>query len=151
MEIRFCLAWMKNSASPQKAFKLHAAGSLFLEYVSRISKFVPCRTAKVALEEKKPAGTKIWLCDRSRGLKTLSSEELAGELQKIMDQGTRRLDIVVGGADGFSQTEIEELKPDLKWSFGPMTLPHELAAVVASEQIYRAFAIIRKLPYHSGH
>jgi 23S rRNA (pseudouridine1915-N3)-methyltransferase len=32
-----------------------------------------------------------------------------------------------------------------------MTLPHELAAVVASEQIYRAFTIMQGLPYHLGH
>jgi 23S rRNA (pseudouridine1915-N3)-methyltransferase len=32
-----------------------------------------------------------------------------------------------------------------------MTLPHELAAVVAAEQIYRAFTILHRQPYHSGH
>ncbi|MBI4115053.1 MAG: 23S rRNA (pseudouridine(1915)-N(3))-methyltransferase RlmH [Candidatus Omnitrophica bacterium] len=37
------------------------------------------------------------------------------------------------------------------WSFGPLTLPHEIAAVVASEQIYRAWTLIRKFSYHSEH
>ena len=32
-----------------------------------------------------------------------------------------------------------------------MTLPHELAAVVATEQIYRALTILHHKPYHSGH
>ena len=36
----------------------------------------------------------------------------------------------------------------LRIGFGPMTLPHQLARVVAAEQIYRALTIARGLPYH---
>ncbi len=32
-----------------------------------------------------------------------------------------------------------------------MTLAHELAAVVVAEQLYRAFTILKGLPYHLGH
>lgn len=59
--------------------------------------------------------------------------------------------IVIGGADGFREEELAKRNVDLRWSFGPMTLPHELAAVVAAEQLYRAWAQIKKLPYHDGH
>jgi len=36
-------------------------------------------------------------------------------------------------------------------AFGRITLPHELAAVVAAEQIYRALTILAGHPYHTGH
>ena len=40
---------------------------------------------------------------------------------------------------------------DFKLSFGPITLPHELARLVLAEQLYRAFTILNKHPYHCGH
>ena len=81
----------------------------------------------------------------------LSSDDLAGKVQKLLNSGTRELAILIGGSDGFSKEELGRLKPNFKWNFDPLTFPHELAAVIASEQIYRAFTILRRLPYHSGH
>ena len=65
--------------------------------------------------------------------------------------GTDLLDIIIGGPDGFSEAAIAAMRPALRWSLGPMTLPHELAAVVAAEQVYRAWSILTRNPYHLGH
>jgi 23S rRNA (pseudouridine1915-N3)-methyltransferase len=50
---------------------------------------------------------------------------------------------VIGGPFGL---QLE--KPDSRLSFGPMTLPHQLARVVLLEQLYRAHKIIAREPYH---
>ena len=49
---------------------------------------------------------------------------------------------VVGGPRGL------DLRADMRLSFGPMTLPHQLARVVLLEQIYRAHKILAREPYH---
>jgi 23S rRNA (pseudouridine1915-N3)-methyltransferase len=55
----------------------------------------------------------------------------------------------VGPADGFSDETRRTASKMI--SLGKMTLPHELARVVLLEQIYRAFTIMRRHPYHMGH
>lgn len=55
----------------------------------------------------------------------------------------RDLCFVIGGPRGLDLDSC-----DKKLSFGPMTLPHQLARVVLIEQIYRAHKIIAREPYH---
>ena len=148
MEIQFCLAWLEKEHFAHKAFKEPASYSLFLEYVKRISNFSPCEIRTLPADARNP-GTKIWVLEREA--ETFSSEEIARELEKLQSSGGRILQIAVGGADGFSKRQLDQLRPEIKWSFGPLTLPHELAAIVAAEQIYRAFTILKHHPYHVKH
>jgi len=52
--------------------------------------------------------------------------------------------LVVGPSDGFGDAGAGRKAISL----GPLTMQHELAAVVLLEQLYRATTIIRGSPYH---
>jgi 23S rRNA (pseudouridine1915-N3)-methyltransferase len=84
----------------------------------------------------------------SRG-KQFSSEQFAGWLGKQRDEGRQIIFFAIGPADGWSEEARE--RADLLLSLGPMTFPHELARLMLSEQIYRAFTILTGHPYHTGH
>ena len=147
MRIRFSLAWLQPAQVSAKAFKSSAAFSLVREYTDRVGHFLSCEIGAY------PSGAKsrLWVCEREKRSKAVTSEDLAHELQKCMNSGVQVLEIVIGGPDGFPDEALHAMKPAFRWSFGPMTLPHELAAVVAAEQVYRALTIIYRHPYHSGH
>ena len=81
--------------------------------------------------------------------KQLSSEEFAAHLGRLRDSGTQSLILAIGPADGW--TAAARARASLILSFGPITLPHELARAVLAEQIYRALTILANHPYHSAH
>lgn len=152
MKIQLRLAWEKPGVSASRLFKSPASRSLVEEYLHRMKRFAsPVLSSGSEPPSKAAGGTRIWFCDRSPGSRMLDSAVLAGCLEKVRDGGCRELIVVIGGADGFSRTMTAKWKPDLRWSFGPLTLPHELAAIVAAEQLYRAWTILEGLPYHGGH
>jgi 23S rRNA (pseudouridine1915-N3)-methyltransferase len=75
----------------------------------------------------------------------LTSRELAAKVDQWR-QAARPVAVLLGGADGHDKPLIEAA--DFLWSLGPLTLQHELALVVALEQIYRAYTILAGHPYH---
>lgn len=75
-----------------------------------------------------------------------SSRQWADGLNQARLDGRRRLTLVVGGHLGLGQAVLE--RADRRISFGPQTMAHELAALVAAEQIYRAGSILAGSPYH---
>lgn len=77
--------------------------------------------------------------------KALSSVELAQWIAKQQESG-RDLAFAIGGDEGIA--ESVRAKAALTLSLSRMTLPHRLARLVLLEQLYRAFTILKREPYH---
>lgn len=58
----------------------------------------------------------------------------------------RHLVMLIGGTMGLPADVLDRARHRV--SFGRITLPHQLARVVATEQLYRSFRIARGEPYH---
>ncbi|WP_417574692.1 23S rRNA (pseudouridine(1915)-N(3))-methyltransferase RlmH [Parolsenella catena] len=78
--------------------------------------------------------------------KQRASEEFSAHLDELVLRGKSDLSFVIGGSDGVS-SEVRA-RANETFSFGPITLPHNLARVVLLEQLYRACKISRGEPYH---
>lgn len=76
----------------------------------------------------------------------VNSRALAKKVTEWEMQGPRDFAVLVGGADG--HTEELRQAAGWTWSLSKLTLQHELALVVAMEQLYRAYTIKAGLPYH---
>ena len=102
------------------------------EEAGRLLARAPVGATVVALAREGPAWT---------------SEELAGRMEGWR-MAARPLAFVIGGSRGLAPGLLASAAT--RWSLGALTLPHELARVVVTEQLYRAFTIIRGEPYHKG-
>ena len=103
------------------------------------------RQDDAALLERVPDGAT--LVALARGGSPWSSQELARRLERWRGDA-RPLALVIGGSHGLGPSLLEQARA--QWSLGPLTLPHELARVVVVEQVYRAFTILMREPYHKG-
>ncbi len=123
------------------------------EYLARLKNFAPIEVEHVKASDPVREGGRLLAlsedCFRlvldERG-KVFSSRAFAAEVEKITLQPRKTCAILIGGSDGLPPCVRE--KADLLWSLSPMTLQHELALVVALEQLYRAQTILAGLPYH---
>ena len=77
---------------------------------------------------------------------TKSSIAFANHLQKHMNSGLKRMVFVIGGPYGFSNDVYGKAREKL--SLSAMTFSHQMVRLFFAEQLYRAFTIIRKEPYH---
>jgi 23S rRNA (pseudouridine1915-N3)-methyltransferase len=76
----------------------------------------------------------------------VSSITFAGYLEKRLLHSTKSLVIAIGGAFGFSAQVYQRANGQL--SLSPMTFSHQMVRLIAVEQLYRAFTIIKGEPYH---
>lgn len=105
-------------------------GRITLQEGERILRAVPARGRLVALDR---TGTP-W-----------STEELAGKLTDWLADGDD-VAMAIGGPEGLSQTCLDAAQ--VRWSLSRLTYAHPVARVVVAEQLYRAWSLVRGLPYH---
>jgi 23S rRNA (pseudouridine1915-N3)-methyltransferase len=90
-----------------------------------------------------PSGATLLALDE-RG-KQVTTQGLSVMLSDWMRDGTNPA-FAIGGADGLSE-EVKQRASKLI-SLSALTLPHQLVRVVAAEQLYRAWSILARHPYH---
>ena len=78
--------------------------------------------------------------------KLVSSEDLAAFVADRALQGAGDIAFVIGSSHGLAP-KVKQAAA-LKFSMGRITLPHQLARLVLTEQIYRAFTINNGIKYH---
>ena len=96
-----------------------------------------------SVKENIPSNASLVLLDE-RG-KHLSSERFAGQIEQWQTVA-QDVVFVIAGADGVNETDRDSV--DYLLALSQFTLPHELARVLFIEQLYRAWTILTKHPYH---
>ncbi|MEN3942200.1 23S rRNA (pseudouridine(1915)-N(3))-methyltransferase RlmH [Prosthecobacter sp. SYSU 5D2] len=86
---------------------------------------------------------RVVLDERGKAYRSL---ELARWIEQKDLHGTKRASLIIGGADGHSESFRKQA--DECWTLSTFTLQHEIALVVLAEQLYRAYSILRNEPYH---
>lgn len=137
------------------------------EYSKRLNKYVKLELIEVADEKapenmsqaqeeivKKKEGERILKNIKETAFivtleikgKNLSSEQFSEFIGTNMINGNSHIVFIIGGSIGLSNEVLKQSNMPL--SFSKMTFPHQLMRVVLLEQIYRAFKIMKKEPYH---
>ncbi|MBI3448253.1 MAG: 23S rRNA (pseudouridine(1915)-N(3))-methyltransferase RlmH [Acidobacteria bacterium] len=80
------------------------------------------------------------------GGREMRSVEFAGFLGKALESTPAGVRFILGGPFGLSEEVLKAASHRI--SLSRMTLTHEMARLVALEQIYRAFTIMRGEGYH---
>lgn len=75
-----------------------------------------------------------------------TSEAWADHLDRMAGQGHSSFVFVIGGSLGLHRSVLD--RANLQLSFSKFTFPHQMVRVILLEQIYRAFRILWREPYH---
>jgi 23S rRNA (pseudouridine1915-N3)-methyltransferase len=133
------------------------------EYTKRLPRELKLQWLEIPVE-KRSGATNAELCCEREGKKILklipkgdrvialdvtgkriSTEMLAAELSSWQMSGAN-YSFLVGGPDGLPAPCLQ--RSEARWSLSDLTLPHPLVRVLFAEQIYRAWTITAKHPYH---
>jgi 23S rRNA (pseudouridine1915-N3)-methyltransferase len=78
--------------------------------------------------------------------KEYTSKNFSDYLNKKMISSTQHLIFIIGGPYGFDQTIYQRAND--KISLSKMTFSHQMIRLFFTEQLYRAFTILKGEPYH---
>jgi 23S rRNA (pseudouridine1915-N3)-methyltransferase len=78
--------------------------------------------------------------------KSFTSEQFASFMEKKGNEGRKNIFFVIGGPYGFSEEVYK--KADQKICLSEMTFSHQMVRLFFTEQLYRAYSIIRGEKYH---
>ena len=136
-----------------------ALAAAIREYESRAAHYWPLEVREVKEERsggpatvvakeserlaEKVEGATVVACDETGT--AMSSVNFAKFLQDAREKA-RDVAFVIGGANGLGDALKKAAQRRI--SLAPWTLPHELARLVLTEQLYRAGTIVRREPYH---
>jgi len=129
------------------------------DYFERLSHFVRCEVVEV---RESGRGDKAGIDKDTRSISDAlrpgtvtvllapegaewTSRQLADQVRAWEGSGIKEVAFVVGGPNGLSRDFVKSVEK--RWSLSRLTLTHEMARVVLLEQLYRAFTIVRGLPY----
>lgn len=123
------------------------------EYLQRLSHFVKCEVVVLKEASKEIEGNRIletlnpntFVCLLDVKGRSLSSQDLALEIEKWQNRGLKEVTFVIGGAEGVAPRVAERADISLSLSF--LTFTHDMARVLMLEQLYRAYTIIKGFPY----
>jgi 23S rRNA (pseudouridine1915-N3)-methyltransferase len=139
--------------SPGKPHALEFRDSI-KEYEKRLSSALPVEWAFPAPSDKETEGAAILkflkpedavvLLDE-RG-KDIDSPGLASMLDTYLNEGTKRLVLIIGGAFGVS--DAVSVRADRTLKLSSLVFPHMLVRLIVVEQLYRAWSIRSGGKYH---
>lgn len=115
-----------------------------LKNVSALSKDqIKVREGELILKNVKPTDDVILMDEHG---KEYTSVDFASFLQKKISYEGKDIVFVIGGAYGFSDEVYR--RANGKISLSKMTFSHQMVRAIFTEQLYRAFTIMRGEPYH---
>lgn len=79
--------------------------------------------------------------------KQYSSKAFADFIEKQLRESSGRMVFCIGGAFGFDEGLKQKSRGLI--SLSKMTMNHQIARLVLTEQVYRAFTILNNHPYHN--
>ena len=78
--------------------------------------------------------------------KEMSSTEFSAFIAQKQNSSVKRLVFLIGGPFGFDEQVYK--RADFKLSFSRMTFSHQMIRLFFTEQLYRAFTILKGEKYH---